>query len=118
MNTPRPPAELSGLVDVVGADGALALIETYGGTRFYVPKQKPNADMVRLLGEVAATMLVQQIGGNTIKVPLAKRWRCLVYRSRGRTYRSIALGLNITEDVVHRWLKAANMTSAQLSLAV
>ena len=32
MNTPRPPAELSGLVDGVGADGALALIETYGGT--------------------------------------------------------------------------------------
>lgn len=118
MRAPPPPAELAALADVVGAEGTLALIEAYGGTRFYVPKQAPNAEMVRLLGTAPAATLVRQIGGNAIKVPLAKRWRCLVYRSRGMTYRSIARRLNITEDVVHRWLQAAEMTGRQMVLAV
>jgi hypothetical protein len=118
MTTPRPPAELAALADVVGAEGTLALIETHGGTRLYVPKLQANADMIALVGATQAEALSRAIGGNTVKVPLAKRWRCLVYRSRGLTYRQIALKLNITEDIVHRWLKRADMTNKQFSLAV
>lgn len=109
----RPPAELSALADIIGAEPTLALIEAHGGTNFYVPKTRPNAEMIALLGEAPASALVRMIGGNRIKVPLAKRWRCLIYRQRGLTYRAIALKLNITEDVVHRWLQAAQMTRPQ-----
>lgn len=117
MNVPPPPAELAPLAAMLGAAGTLALIESHGGTRLYVPKLQPNEHLRQLLGEEAATDLVRQVGGNSIKVPLAKRWRCLVYRSQGSTYRQIALRLGITEDVVHRWLQAAEMTRHQFSLA-
>lgn len=118
MIAPPPPAELASLATVLGAAGTLALIEKHGGTRLYVPKLRPGDDLSQLLGPEAAETLVRQVGGNSIKVPLAKRWRCLVYRSQGSTYRQIALRLGVTEDVVHRWLQAAAMTRHQFVLSL
>lgn len=115
---PPPPAELAHLSAHLTAEELLALIEAHGGTRLYIPAT-PQRDgpVTQAVGIEAAARLAAAMGGDTIKVPLARHWRIRVLRERdGLSYAAIARAVGMTEGAVHRHLQAARLTAAQPSL--
>ena len=113
---PPPPAEIAGLIEMLGLDGALKLIEDHGGTRVWVPKTFDSAGpFAEALGAAAAKALVARYGGGCYKPPLLKAWRIRLYRARGMNYREIARALRTTEKTVWRHLSDAPVTD-QLTL--
>lgn len=112
-----PPAEIAWLVQILGEDGALRLIEEAGGTRVYV-SSKPDASsslslMIGLEGaqRMAEGLLAHKAGGIYVKVPLMRAWRIRLYRSRRYTVRDIARALRVSESTVEKHLAAAEMTN-------
>lgn len=96
-------AELQGMLELLGKDATLKLVEAYGGVRCLVPKRFPaEHELLELLGAAAFALLHQYYGGSIIAVPLAKRWRIRVYKERGLTTKEIARRTGYTERAVAR----------------
>ncbi|MGD9769469.1 MAG: hypothetical protein AB7U62_17680 [Pseudolabrys sp.] len=112
---PPPTDEVRRLVDIVGAEATLALIEAHGGTRFYVPRM-PNERLVAIVGEPGAAALASLLGGEYLKLPLARAWRVLVYQARGLSYPAIARRVGCTEGAVWRTLSRHGLTQTQYDL--
>lgn len=112
----RPPVEISWLVQILGEDGALRLIEEAGGTRVYVSATPDiTSSLTMKIGldgarQMADALLAHKAGGIYIKVPLVRAWRIRLYRARGHSIRDIARALGVHESTVERHLKAAEMT--------
>jgi len=114
---PPPTAECARLVQLLGAEAALALIECEGGTRFYVPKTvSPDDPMATMLGLPAARALAEAYGGSAYKVPQAREWRILIYRQRGLSYSEIARKLVCSQSMIWRVLNAHEQTATQYDL--
>ncbi len=97
------------LHSLLGDEGYLALLESYGGLRLYVPQNAERSALSDDIGEEPAKRLSEEYGREYIKVPLAREFRALQYRSNGWTNRQIALRLCITEsglDGIFRKLRA------------
>lgn len=108
---PPPPPELAGLVRLIGAEATLTLVELHGGTRLPVPKSaNQGTRLSREIGLAAARALSAEYGGLMLRVPLAKRWRALVYRRAGQSYSAIARRLGASENSVWLWLNRAGVT--------
>jgi hypothetical protein len=119
MSELRPPAEVAYLVEVLGLDATLDLMEKRGGTRLYVPRHfDPSMDLAQEFGAVAARALVARWGDgvNALKVPLCKWWRARIYGERGMSYPAIALALGCSETSVWRYLQPDRADRAQLDL--
>jgi len=119
MTELRPPAEVAYLVEALGLDATLDLMEKRGGTRLYVPRHfKPGMPLAREFGDKAARTLVAKWGDGltTLKVPLCKWWRARIYDSRGLSYPQIALRLGCSETSVWRYLQPDRTNRAQLDL--
>lgn len=114
---PPPPAELAQFSAHLSPEGVLRLIESFGGTVIYVP-QVPNqgSPLTLALGRDEARALAAALGGERVKVPLAKYWRIQLYKAQGLSYAEIARKLGTTEGVVWRHLRDAGLTRAQPSL--
>jgi hypothetical protein len=112
---PPPTEEVRRIVQIVGAEAALTLVEAYGGTRLFVPKT-PTENHIALLGDGSAKALSQAWGGEYIKVPLGRAWRVLVYNARGLSYAETARKAGCSEDGVWRILSRHERTTKQLSL--
>lgn len=79
----KPPAELSQIVDTIGPDATLKLLEAKGGTRVYVPKPSSaegahlaegarlseGAHLVDIVGAEMAERLRRALGGRAIRFP-------------------------------------------------
>lgn len=101
----RPPAELRYLVEILGAEGTLALIERRGGTRLRIPKTfRAQSAFAAEFGAKAARELVRRRGGDDLKVPLSKAWRARVYDAQDMSYPAIARKLGCSETSVWRYL--------------
>lgn len=119
MNLPPPPAELAWLVEEIGVEKSLALIELRAGTRLYVARYfDPKMDLAAQLGAEAARALVRRWGGGEIKVPSCKRWRAAVYDAYGLSYPAIALKLGCDAYTVYRYLNPSKVPASQLKLAL
>ena len=117
MNLPPPTSEVVRLVQMMGAEGALALIEWQAGARFYVPKTvSPDDVFATTVGFAAARALSEARGGEAIKVPLGKKWRILIYRDRDMSYSEIARRLQCSQNSVWECLNKADRTVRQLDL--
>lgn len=110
-----PPGEIGWLVECVGAANALALIETYGGTKLKMPVRsvREGSPLVRLIGMEAARKLAAwrertlTRGGNgsvMIYIPLLKWWRLKVHHAEGMRQPEIARKLGISVPSVQRHL--------------
>ena len=61
------PHSAAEIVDVVGVEAALRLVEAWGGIRLYVPQQMPEDHLlVSTLGRAEADLLASRYGGETI----------------------------------------------------
>jgi DNA-binding NarL/FixJ family response regulator len=114
---PPPTQEVVRLVQLMGAEGALALIEWQAPARYYVPKTVgPDDPLATAVGFDAARALVEARRGEAIKVPIAKEWRIKIYRSRGMSYAEIGRRLQISQNTVWRKLSAYDMIDRQIDL--
>jgi hypothetical protein len=104
MNLPAPP-EAQRLIDLIGVDATLRLMEIHGGSRVFVPlRARAGQRLARELSAEAEAALVEEFGGNNLEVPLCKAWRARIYRARGMTHREIAIKLGCHERSVRQWL--------------
>jgi hypothetical protein len=108
---PPPPAELAHLAAPLGAEALLALIETHGGRRLYVPARSTPA-LRTLLGPGPAAAFCAAFRGAYVKVPLARAWRAAIYRGRGESQAAIARRLGLTEGAVWRLLRGLDPPAA------
>lgn len=61
------------IVEVVGIDAALRLVEAWGGLRLYVPQALPaDHSLVGILGPALAANMAAHFGGEPLNIP-----RCL-----------------------------------------
>jgi DNA-binding NarL/FixJ family response regulator len=113
-----PPAtdDVARLVAIVGPEAALALVEARGGTRIYVGEAIEGRTVADIIGVEPAARLAEAYGRETVKVPLAREWRVLVYKARGLSYREIALKAGCSENTVWETLSRHRQTRAQLDL--
>lgn len=119
MTELRPPAEVAYLVEALGLDATLQLMEKRGGTRLYVPRHfDPKMKLAEEFGASAARDLVARWGDGVgyLKVPLCKWWRARIYDSRKLSYAAIALQLGCSETSVWRYLQPNRANLAQLDL--
>ena len=108
---PPPPENIALLIEVLGFDDTLRLIEARGGTKFYIPAGTNNSsDKFRQtlqaeFGEAMTRELIRGFGGGFISVPLCQEWRTALYAHMGMTQSKIALRLGCHADTVSRRLK-------------
>ncbi|WP_374410645.1 hypothetical protein [Novosphingobium colocasiae] len=97
---------LQGLIAVVGEEATVALAETFGGTRLYIPSSaKDGHPITRTIGREAARALCDKFGPAAIRVPLARELRARRYRAEGLSNARIAVRLGITEGGVRSLFK-------------
>jgi hypothetical protein len=114
---PKPPFEIRDLVEALGVDGALHLIEQRGGTRVNVPDSVNQGHALALLvGLEGAKRLAEIHGGTQLRVPLSRAWRILVYHARGESYATIARKLGVVDSTIYRHLERAGKTASQPDL--
>jgi Homeodomain-like domain len=111
---PRPnagrPSMLQNLIDLIGHDGATALIAAFGGTRVYIPQAPEPADTLsEVIGHLPACALAQIFGGDRLEVPNPppRRMRILELRAKGLTINAIARTLGCTRRRVFQVIAEA-----------
>lgn len=110
-------SDITALIELIGEDATIKLIEAYGGTRPTVPKTFPaQHPMKELLGDFDFKNLHQYFGGCTLRLPLAKRWRLEIYRQRGMKTKEIARRTGYTERAVARIINEADAPRHQMAL--
>jgi AraC-like DNA-binding protein len=111
-------SELGSLIELLGEEVTLKLVEAYGGTRRGVPKFMPEKHELRdLLGDAGFALLFQYFGGTEIAVPLAKRWRLELYAKSGLKTKEIARRAGYSERSVARILNGGG-DQGQLSFSL
>jgi len=115
-----PPPNIRWLIELVGEDAALRLVERYGGVRIEVPKKiTETSEIVRSTGLAPATLapLAAHHGAERITLPICREWRVRIYRLRERqSYAQIARRLGMVENTVWRILNNSGMTQQQMDL--
>lgn len=108
MTEIRPPVELAWLVEVIGEEATLLLIENFGGTRVNVPVQPDRPSILaEAVGLETQAKLVARFGGDRLKIPLCRWWRARIYRwQRGMTIQQIARRLGMVESGVSLLLRS------------
>jgi hypothetical protein len=112
MNPLRPPANIEPYVRVLGIDGAIEFLLTFGGAELYLAKDpKGRSKLAGLVGIDKAAALAQAAEYLPRRVPVAKPWIALVWKSKGLPVAEIARRLHTTDVSVRRWLKAGPPTA-------
>ncbi|MDT8446176.1 MAG: Mor transcription activator family protein [bacterium] len=66
---------LEELVSILGQEGALKLIQRFGGTALYIPHNPPqNHALSLVLGPEGAARLASYYGGENLYLPLGRQW--------------------------------------------
>jgi DNA-binding transcriptional regulator LsrR (DeoR family) len=112
------PPIADALKELIGEDAYLALVEHYGGTRAFVPKEPARSGLAAAIGEAAAEKLSKSYGAEYIKVPLDRELRARHYKGQGLSNAAIARRLGITESAVEKLFSRARKSASndQLSL--
>jgi hypothetical protein len=109
---------LGAAIQLVGQDAAFRLVEAFGGSRLYVPETpRPGNKIAAIIGDEATAALARVLGGECIKLPVARDWRVITHRNEGLSYANIARKLSIDESSVHRILRKLGATLPRAPLA-
>lgn len=108
------PGSLNDVIDAIGIDAALRLVEHLGGTRLYVPERMtPEHPIVALLEHKQAYALAEHFGGDQIILP-----RCVAairamrddtirqQRNGGASTKALAIKHGLTERQIYAILAA------------
>lgn len=118
------PASLAEIARIIGPQGALRLVELYGGRRLYIPERiDATHALARELGLEAAEALGATYAGERIEIPLARQW-CAAIRAKavaearaaGHSQAQVAEQFGICERTVRSFVARAKEESAQVSL--
>ncbi len=101
------------LLDLLGPDDFLRLVEAYGGTRLYVPRTEAGSALPDEIGLDAVRKLQGPRAGEWIRVPLAREWRARHYRANGLSNAKIAVRLGLTETGVNKLFARMDDTPAK-----
>jgi hypothetical protein len=125
------PDSAQRLVDILGMDAAMALIEAHGGTRIYIPMPKfirPDHPLAVLLGTEGAQKLCRaKLGGvlddnggeGTLRVPLCPRIRqaaAVAQFGLGESAASLARRFKVTEKTIYEWVNKAGAQRCRRTL--
>ena len=91
------------LIEFLGPDAFLSLIEEFGGLRLYVDREQgENSTIANVIGLCAAQKMAQFYGSSVLRVPLAREFRAIRYRSNGMSYAAIAKKIGVTETSIDK----------------
>ena len=94
------PGVLGEIEAIAGADAALRIVESAGGTRIYIPTPgRLTADhrLVSILGLAAATEIAERLAGSVLEIPTARPVLAHRLFEGGATIAEVARRLGITE---------------------
>lgn len=108
------PQTAAEIVDAVGVDAALRLVEVWGGVRVYVPQRiTDDHALVSTLGRGLAETLAARFGGEALNIPrclhalrAVRNTRIRSERRQGDSPASLALRYGLTERQVYSILAA------------
>lgn len=90
------------LLDLLGLEDYLRLVEAHGGTRLKIPRFLGDTKVAREFGADVERQLVERFGGSYVRVPLDRERRARRYREEGMTNAQIARRLGMTETGVDK----------------
>ena len=93
------------LVQYIGEDAALKLVEAFGGLGIKLSDHPRKGVLVNAIGIEAAQALGKALGRGLYRVPVARSWRAGIYRRQGKSHPWIARKLAMTESGVWRMLR-------------
>lgn len=107
MTTPKPPAQIEPFVRVLGIEGALAFLMTFGGAELVYHRNPVRSQLAQVMGVEAAKALADEdaLRGLPRRVPLAKPWCAQMLREKGLPVAEIARRMHASDVAVRRWLK-------------
>jgi hypothetical protein len=106
----RPEARdavLKGLIDALGREAALRLVDACGGEAHRVPK-KPKRWVIDALGRADALRFCQAYGDTWITIPKAERWK------RAERNRQIHADYDQSKLTVHQLVRKYRLTEKQI----
>ena len=110
MIDPAPPAQIEPYVRVLGVEGALAFLMTFGGAELVLSRDPRRSRLVEVVGLEAARALAEEDDRRPLprRVPLAKPWVAQVLRGQGLSVAEIARRMHASDVAVRRWLKQSH----------
>lgn len=94
------------LIDLLGEEVFVLLVEAFGGTRLYVRHNPaPNDGLSETIGATNAALLAERYAPDVLRIPLARQLRARHYRAAGLSNAQIARKLGITETGVDKLFK-------------
>ncbi len=95
------------LIEYLGEEDFLTLVENFAGTRLFIAKlcrQEPSQIECRV-NRRTAEILSRYYGGSYVNVPMARTFRAVLYRKQGLSNSRIAVKLGITENGVEKMFR-------------
>jgi hypothetical protein len=90
------------LLDTLGEDNFIRLVEEHGGTRLFIPIDSSRSKLPASIGLDNTMRLINLYARSYIKVPVAKEFRALRYREAGLSNSQVARKLGLTESSVEK----------------
>lgn len=114
---PPPTEDVAPLVELIGEEAALRLLEARGGVRVYVADPAEGRSLADIVGLDAAAAMRRKYGSTRIKLPVGRQWRVLCYKAMGLSRPKIALRAGCSETTVDDIVKRhGRPASTQLDL--
>ncbi|WP_386173173.1 helix-turn-helix domain-containing protein [Sulfitobacter sp. R86518] len=102
---PKTPANIQVYEDILGTDGAVEFLLTFGGAELYMPTDpKGGSKVAQLVGIEKARALADASHAMKARIPTAKRWIAQVLKSKGLPVAEIARKLHMTDVTVRKYL--------------
>lgn len=91
------------LVELLGDEAYLKLVEAFGGLKLHISGRGSTSEtLAAAIGAEAADRLVDRHGGSRLNVPLARAFRARKYREAGQGDAEIARRLGMTVSGLER----------------
>lgn len=101
----RVPAHIQPYVDILGVDGTVEFLMTFGGAELSLRANPRQGQLVNLLGVERAAALAEAAGHLPRRIPLAKPWIAHQLHERGLSVAEIARTLHVSDVSVRAYLK-------------
>lgn len=100
----KVPAHVRHFVDVLGVDGAVDFLLSFGGgIAYFSLDPDPRTVVAAEIGVEATAAIAQRFGPGSMRVPTAKPFIAAVLRAKGEGTSAIARRLHVSDTAVRSW---------------